>query len=91
MKKRVLYKFDKKVFTAYSSYEYKWTLEWCRNKKYKIIEIYGIGNAYYILVETPVYFSIFPQKSIPIFICDVNKERCTGDCVKLQRHIENEV
>lgn len=51
MKKRILYKFDKKVFTAFSLYEYKWTLEWCEKKKYKIIEIYGIGNTYYIYIS----------------------------------------
>jgi hypothetical protein len=89
MKKNMLYKFNKKLFLAYGSYDYEWTLEWGKKNGYKVIEVYVIDEAYYILFRTPVYRSIFPKRSIPIYdYTGSNEEECTGRCVRTQRQIE---
>ena len=93
MKKNMLYKFDKKLFVAYGAYNYAWTMGWCREKKYEIIERYVIDDTYFILVKTPTYFSSFPKKSIPIFRYDINdNEVCRGSCARtLKKQIEKEI
>lgn len=89
MKKNMLYKFNKKLFMAYGPYGYEWTLEWGKKNGYKVIKIYVIGETYYILFRTPVYRSIFPKRSIPIYdYSGGNEEACMGQCVRTQRQIE---
>lgn len=86
MGKNKLYKFNKKLFMAYGSYDYESTLEWGKKNGYKVIEIYVVGEAYYILFRTPMYRSIFPKRSIPIYDCNgSNEEECLGQCVRTQR------
>lgn len=89
MKKNMLHKFNKKLFMAYGSYDYERTLEWGKKNGYKVIKIYVIDESYYILFRTPVYRSIFPKRSIPIYDYNGgNEEECMGQCVRTQRQIE---
>lgn len=87
MGKNKLYKFNKKLFMACGSYGYEWTLEWGKKKNgYKVIGIYDIGMVYHILFRTPVYRSIFPKRSIPIYECNgSNEENCIGQCVRTHK------
>lgn len=92
MKKNMLYKFNKKLFMAYGSYDYEWTMEWGKKNGYKVIEVYVIGETYYILFRTPAYRSIFPKRSIPIYDYNGgNEEECMGQCVRTQKEIERDV
>lgn len=91
MKKNMLYKFNKKLFIAYGSYDYERTMEWGRKNGYKVINVYVISTVYYILFKTPVYRSVFPKKSIPFYGYIDDAERPLGMCLRTQEQIEKEM